>query len=72
MALRGVRQWWAYEDVALDDSDFAALGAAFEEAAGPGDVRTALLGSAPCRLLRLRAAVDFATEWLREHRRPGD
>ncbi|MFC8285017.1 aminoglycoside N(3)-acetyltransferase [Streptomyces cyaneofuscatus] len=68
VTLRGVRQWWAYEDVALDDGDFASLGAAFEEAAGPGDVRTGLLGSAPCRLLRLRAAVDFATGWLTEHR----
>ncbi|MFF2719275.1 aminoglycoside N(3)-acetyltransferase [Streptomyces sp. NPDC058011] len=68
VAPQGVRQWWEYEDVALDDSDFGALGAAFEEAAGPGDVRTALLGSAPCRLLRLRAAVDFATGWLTDHR----
>ncbi|MEW2069224.1 AAC(3) family N-acetyltransferase [Streptomyces sp. NPDC007346] len=65
---RGVRQWWEYEDVALDDGDFAALGAAFEEAAGPGVVRTVPLGSAPCRLVPLRAAVDFATGWLTEHR----
>ncbi|MEU0702753.1 MULTISPECIES: AAC(3) family N-acetyltransferase [Streptomyces] len=64
----GVRRWWEYEDVALDDSDFGALGAAFEEAAAPGDVRQALVGSAPCRLLRLRAAVDFATGWLTAHR----
>ncbi|MFF9636946.1 aminoglycoside N(3)-acetyltransferase [Streptomyces bacillaris] len=64
----GVRRWWEYEDVALDDSDFAALGAAFEETAAPGDVRQALVGSAPCRLLRLRAAVDFATGWLTAHR----
>ncbi|MEU0161425.1 AAC(3) family N-acetyltransferase [Streptomyces sp. NPDC006261] len=72
VAPRGVRQWWEYEDVALDDSDFAVLGAAFEEAAGLDDVRTALLGPAPCRLLRLRAAVDFATGWLTEHRPPHD
>ncbi len=64
----GVRQWWAYEDVALDDSDFAALGAAFEESAAPGDVRQAPIGAAPCRLVRLRAAVDFATGWLTSHR----
>ncbi|MEV0886226.1 AAC(3) family N-acetyltransferase [Streptomyces microflavus] len=71
VAPRGVRQWWEYEDVALDDGDFAALGAAFEESAGPGDVTTALIGSAPCRLVRLRAAVDFATEWLTDHRQSG-
>ncbi|WNF25838.1 AAC(3) family N-acetyltransferase [Streptomyces sp. C11-1] len=67
VAPAGVRQWWEYEDVALDDSDFAALGAAFEEAAA-GDVRTARLGAAACRLVGLRAAVDFATGWLTEHR----
>ncbi|MEU1173662.1 aminoglycoside N(3)-acetyltransferase [Streptomyces microflavus] len=71
VAPRGVRQWWEYEDVALDDGDFAALGAAFEESAGPGDVMTALIGAAPCRRVRLRAAVDFATEWLTDHRQSG-
>ncbi|XMN11589.1 aminoglycoside N(3)-acetyltransferase [Streptomyces griseobrunneus] len=71
VAPRGVRQWWEYEDVALDDGDFAALGAAFEESAGPGDFTTAPIGSAPCRLVRLRAAVDFATEWLTDHRQSG-
>ncbi|MEU0760776.1 AAC(3) family N-acetyltransferase [Streptomyces microflavus] len=71
VAPRGVRQWWEYEDVALDDGDFAALGAAFEESARPGDVMTALIGAAPCRRVRLRAAVDFATEWLTDHRQNG-
>ncbi|MFF8554849.1 aminoglycoside N(3)-acetyltransferase [Streptomyces sp. NPDC015501] len=65
----GVRRWWEYEDVALDDGDFAALGAAFEEAAAEGDVRAGRVGAAECRLLRLRAAVDFAALWLTEHRR---
>lgn len=68
VAPRGVRRWWSYEDVALDDADFGDLGAAFERASGDGDVRTALLGATPCRLVRLRAAVDFATAWLTEHR----
>ncbi|MFJ4971681.1 aminoglycoside N(3)-acetyltransferase [Streptomyces sp. NPDC088755] len=68
VAPQGVRRWWEYEDVALDDGDFAALGAAFEEAADPGDVTTAPIGSAPCRLIRLRAATDFATAWLTAHR----
>ncbi len=63
-----MRQWWAYEDAAPHDGDFGARGAAFEEAVGPGDVRTALPGSAPCRLLRLRAGVGFASGWLTEHR----
>ncbi|MFJ9623039.1 aminoglycoside N(3)-acetyltransferase [Streptomyces sp. NPDC101181] len=70
VAPRGVRQWWEYEDVALDDGDFAALGAAFEAAAAEEEVRTARLGAATCRLVGLRSAVDFATGWLTEHRRP--
>ncbi|MBD3555327.1 AAC(3) family N-acetyltransferase [Streptomyces sp. SP18CM02] len=64
VAPHGVRRWWEYEDVALDDGDFPALGAAFEEAAGTGDVATGRVGAAECRLLRLRAAVDFAALWL--------
>ncbi len=65
---RGVRRWWEYEDVALDDEDFAALGAAFEESAAEGDVRIGRVGAAACRLVRLRPAVDFATAWLTENR----
>ncbi|MEU6632584.1 AAC(3) family N-acetyltransferase [Streptomyces parvus] len=68
VASRGVRRWWEYEDVALDDGDFADLGAAFEEAAAEGDVRAGRVGAAECRLVRLRSAVDFATIWLKEHR----
>ncbi|MFE6773449.1 aminoglycoside N(3)-acetyltransferase [Streptomyces fimicarius] len=68
VAARGVRQWWEYEDVALDDGDFAALGAAFEKSAADGDVRIGRVGAAACRLVRLRPAVDFATDWLTEHR----
>ncbi|MEU8767571.1 AAC(3) family N-acetyltransferase [Streptomyces griseus] len=68
---RGVRRWWEYEDVALDDGDFAALGAAFEDAAAHGDVRAGPVGAADCRLVRLRPAVDFAAAWLTEHRRAG-
>ncbi|RPK81577.1 MULTISPECIES: AAC(3) family N-acetyltransferase [Streptomyces] len=68
VAPRGVRRWWEYEDVALDDGDFAALGAAFEETAADGGLRAGRVGAAECRLVRLRPAVDFATAWLTEHR----
>ncbi|MFI1188226.1 aminoglycoside N(3)-acetyltransferase [Streptomyces californicus] len=68
VAPRGVRRWWEYEDVALDDGDFPVLGTAFEEAAAVGDVTTGRVGAAECRLLRLRAAVDFAALWLPGHR----
>jgi aminoglycoside 3-N-acetyltransferase len=62
---RGRRSWWSYEDVALDDSDFAALGAAYE--AG-GSIRTGVVSGLQCRLLDLREAVDFAAAWMTVHR----
>lgn len=64
----GKRRWWEYEDVALDDSDFTALGADFEREQG-APVRTAAVGSATARLFRFPAAVAFATRWLPAHRR---
>ncbi|MFD4031141.1 aminoglycoside N(3)-acetyltransferase [Streptomyces sp. NPDC058637] len=72
VAPEGRRRWWEYEDVALDDGDFSMLGHAFEHAGTAGDVRTGPVGSARSRLVRLRAAVDFAVGWLGEHRTGGD
>jgi aminoglycoside 3-N-acetyltransferase len=51
----------------LDDSDFARLGAAFESACRrdvPSAVRRGKVGGAVCRLISLRAAVDFACSWM--------
>ena len=59
--------WREAEDVVLDDSDFAALGAAFDMTGNPIPGR---VGAGECRLASLKSAVDFAAEWLREHRRP--
>ncbi|WP_406413551.1 AAC(3) family N-acetyltransferase [Streptomyces halstedii] len=67
-AASGQHRWWEYEDVALDDGDFAALGHDFERLDTAGAVRGGLVASAPSRLIRLRSAVDFATVWLRDHR----
>ncbi|MEU5719233.1 AAC(3) family N-acetyltransferase [Streptomyces sp. NPDC020403] len=71
VASDGGRRWWEYEDIRLDDSDFPSLGAAFERSDAAGEVRGGTVGAAPSRLFRLRAAVDFATRWLREHRPQG-
>ncbi|MEO3923115.1 AAC(3) family N-acetyltransferase [Micromonosporaceae bacterium B7E4] len=51
----------------LDMSDFPRIGAAIESSLpiGRGPV-----GAVTARLLDLRAAVDFATSWMAEHRRP--
>lgn len=64
----GRHRWWEYEDVALDDSDFAALGADFEQSDGGRPVRAAPVGSSTARLFRLPAAVAFALRWLPAHR----
>ncbi|GGU47585.1 aminoglycoside N(3)-acetyltransferase [Streptomyces lavendofoliae] len=63
----GVRRWWRYEDVALDDRDFAALGAELERSGG-GAVRSGVVGSARCRLVEVADAVDFARRWFARNR----
>ncbi|SDN33967.1 aminoglycoside 3-N-acetyltransferase [Streptomyces sp. cf386] len=72
----GRRHWMSYKDVDLDDSDFGALGAAYEahDAVLPEPaVRHGRLGAARLTSLPLRAAVDFATGWLAGKRpRPDD
>ncbi|WP_329035261.1 AAC(3) family N-acetyltransferase [Streptomyces sp. NBC_00178] len=64
----GRRRWWEYEDVVLDDGDFAALGDDFQREDRAGTVRSGTVGSARSRLFGIRAAVDFAQEWLGRHR----
>ncbi|MEV7106527.1 aminoglycoside N(3)-acetyltransferase [Streptomyces atroolivaceus] len=59
--------WWEYEDIVLDDSDFAALGDDFVHARA-GRVGTGRVGTARSHLFPLRTAVDFATGWLKGRR----
>ncbi|MFG2562120.1 aminoglycoside N(3)-acetyltransferase [Streptomyces sp. NPDC048496] len=61
---RGRRHWWEYEDVALDDSDFAALGAEFARTDNGAAVRTGPVGSTTGRVFDFTDAVDFATRRL--------
>jgi len=65
IAEQGQRQWRSYEDVVLDDGDFAALGRAFDQTE---HVIRGHVGQAQCLLAPITAAVDFATEWLRQNR----
>jgi len=62
------RRWATWEDVAADADDFEALGAAFD---ATGAVTTGSAGAGTARLMRQRALVAFAVEWLSEHRAPG-
>jgi aminoglycoside 3-N-acetyltransferase len=65
----GGRRWHRYEDVALSDVDFADLGAALEESdVGARYVRHGYVGAAPCRVLSLPGAVEFAVGWLARSR----
>uniref|UniRef100_A0AAU2K0J1 AAC(3) family N-acetyltransferase n=1 Tax=Streptomyces sp. NBC_00049 TaxID=2903617 RepID=A0AAU2K0J1_9ACTN len=58
-------EWTAYEDVTLDDSDFAEIGGAFPDSR----VRRGWVGGAPAMLFSIQEAVDHALEWMTENRR---
>jgi aminoglycoside 3-N-acetyltransferase len=61
----GTGEWISWTDVADNTDDFEQIGAAFEVAVG---LSVGLVGDAEGRLTRQRALVDFATDWMAEHR----
>jgi len=67
----GQRHWMSYKDVDLDDEDFGALGAAFEEddirSPRPA-VRRGRVGHADARMFPVARAVDFAVTWMAGNR----
>ena len=58
----GRRVWQWYDDLDYDDGRFPQIGADFEKA---HPVQVGRVGLAESRLFSQRAAVDFATNWLR-------
>jgi aminoglycoside 3-N-acetyltransferase len=62
----GRRTWAWFEDIDLRADVFDELGGDFER---EGSVSRGRVGSAEARLFSLRAAVDFAVDWLRAHGR---
>jgi aminoglycoside 3-N-acetyltransferase len=58
-------QWWQYEDVVLNPSDFCQIG---KELEATTCVVRGTVGSADAAWIPLREAVDFAVNWLAEHR----
>jgi aminoglycoside 3-N-acetyltransferase len=67
----GTRVKHEFTDLDLDASDFGLLGAALESPVGVDTsvaVHQGKIGGAECRLVPLRAAVDFACSWLPVHR----
>jgi aminoglycoside 3-N-acetyltransferase len=63
---RGRRLWRAYRDVVLDDSDFEVIGEVLDKNM---DMHRGYIGNAESRLMPVRPVVDFATNWMYEHRR---
>ncbi|WP_330295640.1 aminoglycoside N(3)-acetyltransferase [Streptomyces sp. NBC_00503] len=57
--------WTAYEDISLDDSDFAEIGSSFPE----DRVHRGRVGGASAMLFSLPDAVDHAQKWMTENRR---
>ncbi len=65
MRIDGVRQWHVYDDLDLDESDFATIG---DDFASSGGERRSSVGAGEGRLCRQRAIVDFAVAWIEAHR----
>jgi len=63
----GHRAWVRIQDLAIDSSDFAAIGESFGRATG--GVRCGRVACAQALLIRQRALVDYAVRWMEEHRR---
>lgn len=64
--VNGERKWVAYETLYVDGKDFGEIGEAFER---QGREKEEPLGCGRLRLMRQRELVDFAVEWIGEHRR---
>lgn len=62
----GKRVWKWFTDFAYDAEDFALIGEQLEQAV---DVQRGKVGIAESRLFGIRDAVDFASQWLRVHRK---
>jgi aminoglycoside 3-N-acetyltransferase len=58
----GARTWTTFRDIDFGDDVFPAIGEEFEKT---GVVRVGKIGSATARLFSQRAAVNFATSWLK-------
>jgi aminoglycoside 3-N-acetyltransferase len=58
--------WTLYDDIYWYDADFAEMGACFETQTP--EVTRGYIGQAESLLFPLRAAVDFAVDWMNENR----
>ena len=63
--VNGRREWVTYRTLAVEDADFVELGDAFERKHA---IIRHRVGNAEARLMRQRALVDFAVEWMNRNR----
>jgi aminoglycoside 3-N-acetyltransferase len=62
----GERVWKTWEEIDHDSEDFPEIGEAYERSIR---YEPRLVGQAESRLLSARGLVDYAIDWLREHRK---
>jgi aminoglycoside 3-N-acetyltransferase len=65
MLVNGQRQWVAYETLDQKADDFGEIGAAFDTA---HNIAVQQINGAQVRFFRQRLVVDFAVEWMEQHR----
>ena len=69
LVIDGQRQWFAYQDIWVDDSDFEFIGADF--ARDTGLERRGRVGNATALLMPQRPLVDYAISWMERNRASG-
>jgi aminoglycoside 3-N-acetyltransferase len=62
---RGKRRWMTYRDVVLDDTEFETIGQSLDKEL---PMRRGFVGGAESRLMSLCDVVDFAAQWMADHR----
>ena len=65
MVVAGQRRWQPFNPLQVSDDDFPAIGEAFASTGGQVEGK---VGSADVLLMRARAVVDFATDWIGNNR----
>jgi aminoglycoside 3-N-acetyltransferase len=66
LEVNGRREWVEYQDYDWEDSDFSAIGSAFEESTRL--VRSGRVANAVARLMPQRPLVEFAARWMVKNR----
>jgi aminoglycoside 3-N-acetyltransferase len=65
MFVNGERRWVEFEMQDIDDGDFTQIGSDYETLHG---ITSCRVGRAEARFLRQRPLVDFAVQWMEQHR----